>query len=55
MNGMVGGQAIDLESEYRIPMQELQKMHMGKTGALFRAAPEKAAPSSGRHGRQLAA
>ena len=39
MNGMVGGQAIDLESEgKRIPMELLRQMHMGKTGALFRAA-----------------
>ena len=38
-NGMVGGQAIDLESENQhIPMELLRKMHMGKTGALFRAA-----------------
>lgn len=38
-NGMVGGQVIDLESEgKRIPMEELKKLHMGKTGALFRAA-----------------
>ena len=38
-NGMVGGQAIDLESENkRIPMEELKKLHMGKTGALFRAS-----------------
>lgn len=38
-NGMVGGQAIDLESEGKhIPMELLRKMHMGKTGALFRAA-----------------
>lgn len=37
--GMVGGQALDLESEERcIDMETLQKMHMGKTGALFRAA-----------------
>ncbi|HBT79134.1 MAG: polyprenyl synthetase family protein [Selenomonas sp.] len=39
MNGMVGGQAIDLESEGKhIPMELLRQMHMGKTGALFRAA-----------------
>ena len=39
MNGMVGGQDIDLASEgHRIPMELLKKMHMGKTGALFRAA-----------------
>lgn len=38
-NGMVGGQAIDLESENkRITMEELKKLHMGKTGALFRAS-----------------
>lgn len=38
-NGMVGGQVIDMLSEgKRISMDELRKMHMGKTGALFRAA-----------------
>lgn len=38
-NGMVGGQAIDLESENKhIDMETLKKMHMGKTGALFCAA-----------------
>lgn len=38
-NGMVGGQAIDLESEGKhIDMDTLRRMHMGKTGALFRAA-----------------
>lgn len=38
-DGMVGGQAIDMESEGKsITMDELRKMHMGKTGALFRAA-----------------
>ncbi len=37
--GMVGGQAIDLLSEgKRISMEELRRMHLGKTGALFRAA-----------------
>lgn len=37
--GMVGGQALDLEAENRrIDADELRKMHMGKTGALFRAA-----------------
>lgn len=37
--GMVGGQSIDLESEGKtIDMATLRKMHMGKTGALFRAA-----------------
>lgn len=38
-SGMVGGQVIDMLSEgKRISMEELRKMHMGKTGALFRAA-----------------
>lgn len=37
--GMVGGQVIDLESEGKtIDMATLKKMHIGKTGALFRAA-----------------
>lgn len=37
--GMVGGQAVDLESEgKRIDMATLKKMHLGKTGALFKAA-----------------
>lgn len=37
--GMVGGQVIDLESEGKtIDMATLRKMHLGKTGALFRAA-----------------
>ncbi len=36
---MVGGQAIDLLSEGKsISMEELREMHMGKTGALFKAA-----------------
>lgn len=56
MNGMVGGQAIDLESEgHRIPMQELQKMHMGKTGALFCAALRSGAILAGATEGQLAA
>ena len=38
-NGMVGGQALDLASEgKRIEMDTLRRMHMAKTGALFRAA-----------------
>ena len=37
--GMVGGQAVDLESEgKRIPLEKLREMHLGKTGALFKAA-----------------
>ena len=38
-NGMVGGQALDLASEGKhIEMDTLRRMHMAKTGALFRAA-----------------
>lgn len=37
--GMVGGQAVDLESEGKhIPLELLREMHLGKTGALFKAA-----------------
>ena len=56
MNGMVGGQAIDLASEgHRIPMELLRKMHMGKTGALFRAAIRSGAILGGASDTQLAA
>ena len=38
-SGMVGGQVIDLESEdKKINLATLKKMHLGKTGALFRAS-----------------
>lgn len=37
--GMVGGQSIDLESENKsVDLATLKKMHMGKTGAIFRAS-----------------
>ena len=37
--GMVGGQVLDLRAEeHRISMEEMRRVHMGKTGALFRAA-----------------
>ncbi|MCI6483801.1 MAG: polyprenyl synthetase family protein [Selenomonadaceae bacterium] len=55
-NGMVGGQVIDMLSEgKRISMEELRKMHMGKTGALFRAAIRSGAILGGASGAQLAA
>lgn len=55
-NGMVGGQAIDLESEGKhIPMELLKKMHMGKTGALFRAALRSGAILAGADEKQLQA
>jgi len=37
--GMVGGQAFDIMSEGKVlPLEELQVLHKGKTGALFAAA-----------------
>ena len=54
-NGMVGGQAIDLESEGKhVPMETLKKLHMGKTGALFRAAIRSGAILAGADEKQLA-
>lgn len=53
-SGMVGGQALDLESEGRqIDMQTLRKMHMGKTGALFRAAVRSGAILAGADEKEL--
>lgn len=55
-NGMVGGQVIDMLSEgKRISMEELRKMHMGKTGALFCAAIRSGAILGGASEAQLAA
>lgn len=55
-NGMVGGQVIDMLSEgKRISMEELRRMHMGKTGALFRAAIRSGAILGGASEAQLAA
>ncbi len=39
--GMVGGQSFDLDSEGKtLPLEDLQILHKGKTGALFKAAVE---------------
>ena len=39
VNGMVGGQVLDLESEDKdIEIEDLKKIHLAKTGALFKAA-----------------
>lgn len=55
-NGMVGGQVIDMLSEgKKISMAELRKMHMGKTGALFRAAIRSGAVLGGASPEQLKA
>ncbi|MBR1579242.1 MAG: polyprenyl synthetase family protein [Selenomonadaceae bacterium] len=54
--GMVGGQAIDLQSEGKtITLEELRCMHMGKTGALFRASVRSGAILAGATEDQLAA
>ena len=53
---MVGGQAIDLESEgKKIDMPTLKKMHLCKTGALFRASIRAGAILAGASGEQLKA
>ena len=55
-DGMVGGQAIDLESEgQEIPLERLRQMHLGKTGALFRAAIRSGALLAEAKTEQLAA
>ena len=52
--GMVGGQAIDILSEGKeIDLATLKKMHLGKTGALFRAAIKSGAILAGATGEQL--
>lgn len=54
--GMVGGQVLDLKAENRkISMEELQHIHMGKTGALFHAALRSGAILAGASKEQLAA
>ncbi|WP_295164833.1 polyprenyl synthetase family protein, partial [Selenomonas sp. F0473] len=54
--GMVGGQVLDLEAENRrISLEELRRIHMGKTGALFRAALRSGAVLAGASEEQLAA
>lgn len=53
-SGMVGGQSIDLESENKkIDMATLQKMHLGKTGALFKASIRSGAILAGANSQQL--
>lgn len=55
-DGMVGGQALDLESEDKqISMSTLRRMHMGKTGALFRAAIRSGAILGGASAVELSA
>ncbi|MBQ1866995.1 polyprenyl synthetase family protein [Selenomonas sp.] len=55
-DGMVGGQALDMESENKqIDMDTMRLVHMGKTGALFRAAIRSGAILAGATEAQLAA
>ncbi|MDR2005969.1 MAG: polyprenyl synthetase family protein [Acidaminococcales bacterium] len=57
--GMVGGQTIDIEAEQtagkNLSLEELQKMHRAKTGALFRAAVLAGGMLAGAPDGQLAA
>lgn len=54
--GMVGGQVLDLRAEgVQISMEELRRIHMGKTGALFHAALRSGAILAGATQEQLAA
>lgn len=54
--GMVGGQAIDiLSTGKKIDLETLRKMHIGKTGALFRAAIKSGAILAGASSKQLQA
>ena len=53
-SGMVGGQSIDIESENKkVDMATLQKMHLRKTGALFKAAIRSGAILAGANENQL--
>ena len=52
--GMVGGQVLDLRAENQnISIQDLRRIHMGKTGALFRAALRSGAVLGGASAQQL--
>jgi len=54
IDGMIGGQSIDLQSEGKIlDMATLKKMHLGKTGALFKAAIRSGAILAGASSEQL--
>ncbi len=55
-NGMVGGQALDLAAEGKpIDRETLRRMHMAKTGALFRASVRAGAILAGADEAELAA
>ncbi|MBL5929807.1 (2E,6E)-farnesyl diphosphate synthase [Lelliottia amnigena] len=51
--GMCGGQALDLEAEgHQVNLEQLERIHRHKTGALIRAAVRLGALSAGERGRQ---
>ncbi|CDL30874.1 Geranyltranstransferase (farnesyldiphosphate synthase) [Enterobacter hormaechei] len=51
--GMCGGQALDLEAEGRqVTLEQLERIHRHKTGALMRAAVRLGALSAGERGRK---
>jgi len=51
--GMCGGQALDLEAEGRqVNLEQLERIHRHKTGALIQAAVRLGALSAGERGRQ---
>jgi farnesyl diphosphate synthase/geranylgeranyl diphosphate synthase type II len=55
VEGMVGGQWLDLEAEHRtLSLTELIEVHRGKTGALIRAACTLGGSAAGATGRQIA-
>ena len=52
--GMIGGQSLDLQSEgKRLNLKDLRRMHLGKTGALFRASIRCGAILAGANAEQL--
>ena len=54
--GMAGGQAVDLESVGRtLTLDQLESMHLRKTGALIRASVRLGALSAGSHGEHVLA
>ena len=54
--GMIGGQLLDLEAEgVALPLDELERIHRAKTGALITAAARVGAMGAGADARQLAA
>jgi geranylgeranyl pyrophosphate synthase len=54
--GMIGGQLLDLEAEgIALPLDELERVHRAKTGALITAAAHVGAMAGGASAHQIAA